>query len=63
MPALFRVFRRYSDTCGNESYEEHGIYEASDVSEVEAVFPEGFFIGFFVEPVNVEPLPTTVQRI
>lgn len=60
---LFNVFRRYSDTCGNESYQEHGVYEASDVSEVEEAFPRGAFVGFVVVPLTVESLPTTVQRV
>ncbi len=63
MPQLFKVFRRYSDTCGNVSFVEHGVYEANDVSEVEAVFRDGFFVGFFVEPLEIKPLPTTVQHV
>lgn len=62
--ALFEVWARYSDPCGNEVQYFHCLVTAQTLAEVRAVYPEGAFAGWKVSPWNpeIKELPKTVQR-
>jgi hypothetical protein len=52
-----------SDTCGNTETRHYGYFEAASMVEAARVFRPGFLCGFILQEVQVQRLPTEVQRV
>jgi hypothetical protein len=55
--SVFEILARYSDTCGNSTYQHYDYIEADSIDEVVDIFPRGFLCGWYVAPITINPLP------
>lgn len=55
---IYAIYKRESDTCGNENITGPFKYiKADNIKDVEEVYPKGFFIGNLIEEIQIEELP------
>ncbi len=50
---LFAIYKRYSDTCGNDDSYRLGICEMPTREAAEKEFDRGFLVGYEVEEIRV----------